>query len=311
MPRLRPALLLLVLLAACSTSQPLPLPKGMMELEGVVEETPDTQVWLGAEVAANESDSLEDLEIRPGVRVAAVAPGSPADHAGLRVGDVLLRFEGAPTDDPGRLEALLLGPGGAREVLLEVERGTAVLEMPVQLELRSGLGGARLVHHIDRAFLRAAFRDTGEDGAFPEISFLDPDGPLAEAGAEVGQRVTSFLGRDPGSAAELVRRIRLELEPGQRGSIVLRAPGGPARELRFRAWSPGRELVSSGLWPLWGWSRDRAAQRESLLIGDLILFSLFRKETLGQEREYSILSIFTWKTGEALLESSMHGGGRP
>ncbi len=313
MLRLASATLPLCLLAACATSQPVPLPKGLLELEGVVEAEPARRGWLGVEVEANESDSLEELEIRPGVRVIRIDSSSPAERAGLQVGDVLLRFDGTATDDPGRLESLLRGLGSDREVALQIERGTAVLEVPVLVEARGPLGRARTLYHIDRALVRAAFRDTLEDGAYPEIAYLAEDSPLLGKGAEVGDRVLAFAGRDPGSAAELVRRLRLELEPGEHAELTLRRPGGRERELRFRAWSPGRELTSTGFWPLWSWERDRIGQRESLLIGDLILFSLFRKESIGQENEYSVLSLISWKTGEALLESSMHpsgGGGR-
>ncbi|MBC8328290.1 MAG: PDZ domain-containing protein [Planctomycetes bacterium] len=306
MPRLFAATLALLPLAACAVHRPLPLPKGLLELEGVVEEEPGRRGWIGVEVAPNESDSLEDLEIRPGVRVTDVAAGSPAERAGLRLGDVLLAFDGTRVDDPGRLESLLRGIDRPRPVVLKVERGTAVLEIEAEAEARSPLGRTRTLYHVDRALVRAAFRDTVVDGAFPEIARIAAESPLRQAGAREGDLVLSFQGRDPGSAAELVRRFRLELEPGQKVELVLRRPDGEEDAVRFRAWSPGRELISSQFWPLWAWHQDSVSQRESLLIGDLILLSLFRKESVGGETEYSILSLISWKTGEALLESTMH-----
>ncbi len=303
------ATLSLLPLAACAVHQSLPAPKGLLELEGAVEDEPAERGWLGAEVAPNESDSLEELEIRPGVRVVSVSPGSPAQRAGLRTGDVLLAFDGTPVDDPGRLESLLRGVEQPRQALLRVERGTAVLEVPVAVELRSALGQVRLLYHVDRALVRAAFRDSRSDGAYPEIGRIAAHSPLRDAGAREGDRVISFQGADPGSAAELVRRLRLELRPGDKARMVLRRPDGEERQVRFRAWSPERQLVSHSFWPLWSWSQDPSQQRESLVVGDLILLSIFQKQSLGHETEYSILSLISWKSGEALLESSMHPAG--
>lgn len=308
MPRSFPAFLSLLALVSCATHAPLPLPKGLLELEGTVAAVAAGGAWLGAVVAPNESDSLEDLEIRPGVRVIEVAAGSPAARAGLRVGDVLLALDGTPVDDPGRLVALLAGIEAPAAATLDVERGTAVLALDARLEARPEDGGVRFLYHVDRALVRAAFHDTHDDGAFPAIAHLAEDSPLREAGAEVGDRVVSFRGHDPGSAAELVRRLRLELEPGEPAEVRLRAPDGAERTLHFRAWSPGRELIASSFWPLWSWERRREERRESLLIGDLILLSLFRRDAVGHEAEYSILSLIHWRTGEALLESSLAPG---
>ncbi|RMH01207.1 MAG: PDZ domain-containing protein [Planctomycetota bacterium] len=293
------------LLAACASYEALPPPPGLLELEGIVAEEPEQRGWIGLEVEANESDSLEDLEIRPGVRITAVAPGSPAEAAGLRPGDVLLTFAGVRTDDPGRLESLLRGIHQSTEALLRIERGTAVYELPLTVETRSPLGRARLLYHVDRARVRAAFRDSEEEGAFPVIARLAARSPLAEAGAREGDRVVSFQGRDPGSAAELVRRLRLELRPGEEARMRLRGPDGEEREVRFRAWSPERRLVSFSAWPLWTWRRDDQEQRESLVVGDLLLLSLFRRERIGHETDYAVLSLIRWRTGEALLESSL------
>ena len=66
----------------------------------------------------------ERLDGQAGVRVTAVRRGSPAEQAGLKTGDVILRLGKTKVTDPLQLQAVLLNdyrPGDAAE--LEVLRG--------------------------------------------------------------------------------------------------------------------------------------------------------------------------------------------
>jgi len=47
------------------------------------------------------------LESPDGALIASVDPGSPADKAGLKPGDVVLAFNGQPVDDPNKLPRLV------------------------------------------------------------------------------------------------------------------------------------------------------------------------------------------------------------
>ena len=298
-------------LAACTTWEPLPIPPSLLALEGVVEYSSSSSAVFGAEVAPNESDSLDDLEIRPGVRVISVIADSPAEHARIQVGDILLTWDGVPVNDPGRLEILRQGVQAKQSVVLSLERGTAVLEATVNFLGPVVLKDVGYVHQIERGLLRAAFKDPIApipQEAFPYITELADDSPLRLAGGRVGDTILSFQWRDPGSAEELVRRIGLELEPGAPFVMqVLSQEGTESRILNLegQAWHPGRRCTELSLWPLLTWRLDPVADRETLLIGDLFLFSVFKQERLGSEIETSVLTFFSWKTGDALLESSL------
>ena len=66
----------------------------------------DLVVDFGMETSANESDSLLNLEVLPGVRVRSVALNGPADSAGIQAGDVILFINNLPTNEPDAVLAI-------------------------------------------------------------------------------------------------------------------------------------------------------------------------------------------------------------
>ncbi len=72
----------------------------------------------------------------PGVRVADVVPGSPAEAAGLRAGDVLLALGGARLEDLRAYQQALLAHAPGDRVRLRLARGDAELEVEVTLAER-------------------------------------------------------------------------------------------------------------------------------------------------------------------------------
>jgi S1-C subfamily serine protease len=65
--------------------------------------------------------------------VVGVTPGSPAEAAGLLVGDVMLEFDGHPVDAPDDLLELLTGDRVGTTVPVRVRRGAAIEELKVQV----------------------------------------------------------------------------------------------------------------------------------------------------------------------------------
>lgn len=79
------------------------------------------------------------LDTEGGVLVAAVSPGGPADQAGIRVGDVVVKLDGAPTPTVDGVHKLLTRERIGKRVTLDVLRdgslvrlGLAVTERPSQ-----------------------------------------------------------------------------------------------------------------------------------------------------------------------------------
>jgi S1-C subfamily serine protease len=69
--------------------------------------------------------------------IVGVTPGSPADTAGLMVGDVLLDFDGSPTESPDHLLDLLTGDRVGRTVSARTLRGGTVREVSIRVAERT------------------------------------------------------------------------------------------------------------------------------------------------------------------------------
>jgi S1-C subfamily serine protease len=63
--------------------------------------------------------------------IVAVTSGSPASHAGLLVGDILMDLDGQAIESPEDLLDLLLGDRVGRQVAVRVLRGGAMAQVPV------------------------------------------------------------------------------------------------------------------------------------------------------------------------------------
>ena len=124
-----------------------------------------------------------------------VEPGSGADLAGIREGDLVRAVQGTPTDHWRDLEVALLTAGG-KEVLLKIEREGKISEVPVTL-------GVDYLYGF------------GVSGIKP---FLDPvvqprpGGPAAAAGIRSGDRIVAVNGKPVTQYYELP--LLIEPHPG-------------------------------------------------------------------------------------------------
>jgi len=88
-------------------------------------------------------DSIARHSVRQGVIIGQVAPGGPADRAGLRgttqgragqLGDVIMALDGEPVDTGDDLLRLLGRHKAGEQVRLEILRDGQIREVTVRLE---------------------------------------------------------------------------------------------------------------------------------------------------------------------------------
>jgi serine protease Do len=97
--------------------------------------------WSVADIAPEVSESIQIPEDQGIVTVTQVVPTSPADRAGLRVGDVLLSLQGADPYSRARAERILFGTPVDADVTVEF--------------LRDGQMHRTVVHVIEDPYTRA------------------------------------------------------------------------------------------------------------------------------------------------------------
>src|SRR5690606_28522759 len=97
-----------------------------------------TGLDFGMSTSVNESDSLSNMTILPGVRVRSVTPNGAADLAGIRSGDVILEIDGREINQPDLLDAIAQQSSAATTFTFELRRNTTVFETTVTPQALNG-----------------------------------------------------------------------------------------------------------------------------------------------------------------------------
>ena len=86
------------------------------------------------------------LDATQGVLIADVTPGSPAEKAGIKRGDVVLKIDGQVVDSTGRLRNVVATAGKGATVEIEVLRGADRETVRVNLgEMPAAVGGVAMI----------------------------------------------------------------------------------------------------------------------------------------------------------------------
>ncbi len=300
-----------VLLAGCLSTEPRALVPSITLSPETVSLSSGEPVGqglnFGMSTALNESDSLSNITVLPGVRIRAVTPGGAADLAGLRAGDVILRIDEREVNHPDLVEALAQQSDAAGAFVLEVRRATTVFQTTLNARPQTD-GRAELVelYRVDPVATRAGYvteiYDTagGAPRSGARIVELFADSPLPAAGLEVGDTLLALNDIPVTSAQDLITRLNTEHELGETVRLSIARDTSLALESfgrEVQLWSPGRRLARLSLGPLLQYESSLSPARTQLAIGDLWLFSLFRYRHEEGEKEYSLFSLFRFATG--------------
>lgn len=292
MLRLGPLSGVALLAAGCIYAPERTIPDPLPEVRAWALAERPAGAFLGLTLVENDSGSLEDLSFAAGLRVAKVVANSPAAQAGVQLEDVLVEADGAELFAPEDMSALLAAKGAGERILLAVQRGDTVFDVPVELT-DSGAGAATVkpLYHLDPARTRAAWAD-GDRGA---ILVARPDaGPMRNM--PIGTLVTAVDGAPILSGHGLVRDLARR-EPGADVELRGQTPAGEAETFEVRLLSEGRVVTRASVPVLFTYDANLEADRRSFVLLDLWLISLLRYERDGGERRWSVLRFFQWSSG--------------
>lgn len=307
-------------LAACVSTQPESLtPSVSMSSEMLDLRTGATSAQgydFGLTVVVNESDSLSNIEILPGVRVRAVTENAAAALAGIRVGDVILQVDGNDVNQPDTLDAIAL-QGSAQEKSFNfvVRRNTAVLQATVNARRLDANRSAPIeLYRADPIATRAGFTTqllasnvAGNSSGAKVVRFF-PESPLPGADIRQNDVIVSLNGAALESAQDLITRVNTEHSLGDKVTLgIIRYSNGQTVSLErsLRLWNPGRRISRISLGPILQYSNNLSPAQTELSIGDFWLFSLFDYSHSEGEKQYSLFSLLRFSSGYGeLVEES-------
>lgn len=304
-----PLLICSLLLAACVSTQPrallptLSLSPEHSLLDGNDGSAQQPAVSFGLSTSLNESDSLTNITVLPGVRVRAVTPGGAAERAGIRAGDIILSVDGVQTNHPDMLDALTLQTINERSFSFELRRDTSVFQASVNVRpVQNDQAAPVELYRADPLLLRAGFstewlRNTdGADTSGARLVRVFEHSPLPAAGLRIDDIILEVDSRPVASGQGLVTLITNTHQPGDRVELAF-VRDGRIQTARVTLWDPGRRLSAVRVWPLFSYESSLRPARTRLEIGDLILFSLFSYERNGPERSFSLLGLIGSSSG--------------
>jgi serine protease Do len=192
--------------------------------------------WLGVTMQEIDENSAKALGLKEpkGVLVAQVIPGDPADKAGVRAGDVIVRAGGAAVDNPAGLLARVANLRPGEKVALTVLRQNKSLDLTVTLGERK-LGAvaqqdarpSRRQPAVPELGLGLRPVESGEEAQSlgldkPQgllITEVQSGGAAAQVGILAGDVVVS-ANQQPVNSLEQLRAV-LEGDARQKGMVML------------------------------------------------------------------------------------------
>ncbi len=189
--------------------------------------------YLGASVRSVAAEGEHGPPADRGVIVDQVDPHGPAARAGVRVGDVLVRFDDQPVRSPGHLAELVGRTEVGRLVTLTLLRDREARTVLATIDardvsrvswMRSGAVLWRGLRLVDLSPDVRRLLRVGEDTRGIAVIDVLPRSPGAQAGIQIGQVIEAVGGEKIDGVADLLARVR-----DARREVVVSVRGHGAR----------------------------------------------------------------------------------
>ena len=148
---------------------------------------------------------LHGLAASDGLVVTEVVPGSAADSAGIRAGDILARIDGrsmARPADYGQQEAITMV---GDELEVEIIRDRRQIRVAVSIERNWSVAGGRIHQRLEGTVLMDTFLENVPVGVY--VSTIDRDSPAWQTGFRAGDTILAVNNVTTRHIGELARRI--------------------------------------------------------------------------------------------------------
>lgn len=288
-----------LLLASCTSNRIAPVPDPLPE-NGAWQEASHTGAFLGLKVRANDSGTLDSLSFDPGVRVTGVIENSPASSAGLEVGDILLTVNDQELFDEEALDALLFAAEAGSHLELNIQRGDTAWRVNVKTAKRVGSASAepKLLYVLDPQRSRAGWRST--PGGVRLVASA-AGAPFPCAGIEVGSTIVR-INAEPMRSARTLLDFLQKRNAGDEVEVEYMQPDGESATAEVTLFEADRQVTLASVPVLFHYESNLESDDSKFVLLDLWILSLFRYERTGREREWTLLSLFSFATGQGELQ---------
>jgi len=179
--------------------------------------------YLGVYISSIDADLAKKLKLgsREGVLITEVMPGSPAEKAGFKNGDVVIEVDGVRVKGPTQFRQLILNTEPGTETNMKVIRDGKEIELKVKIGERAGEGktpslftwrGISLQELTDELAKRFGYE--GEEGVL--VANVKSGSPGYEAGIQPGDLITDVERKPVSSIDQFKERVK-----GLKGDVLL------------------------------------------------------------------------------------------
>jgi serine protease Do len=175
-----------------------------------------TRGWIGVSVQAVTPELAKALSLSAtdGALVAQVAPGSPAERAGIQRGDVILDVDGKAVGKMRDLSRAIAATPVGKKIPMRLLRDGKEMAVEIEVDKLAETGARASVPETRSAAESIGIRVQDIDDALREqlelgdvegaaVVAVDPVGPAAQAGIEPGDVIVEVDRKPVTSAAEL------------------------------------------------------------------------------------------------------------